>query len=383
MISEILKSQPHIIKGKKLDCKLAIPKEQIDNFSSENSQKTFKRNKSISSDKKLKIENKNNSTSSNNKNLIQRKMFIGGLHPLLTEESINKYFSQFGVIEKIIIMKDKLTGRSRGFGFIIFSEKETIDKILFHANCHFLYGKWVECKRAEPKIKNKNDLNLLQKNYLLPKKVNFNDDQINNSLIENKNKLFNYSQDGYFKDNYNLSSLNNNDISRIDNKTNNHNINEQEINSFSNKNNLFLQLLPNDNDKINKKSKIVFDDYKNGNIIINKKLESDNKKFQDYFNKYINNPSWYKYFHYKLFDIEGTDLSKLSSYIKNNEKIKLFPEERDDKSSNSNSSSQESNNEKENKTKEKHILQTESLFGPDRTNIISKDFKPIDNYKPY
>ena len=60
MISEILKSQPHIIKGKKLDCKLAIPKEQIDNFSSENSQKTFKRNKSISSDKKLKIENKNN-----------------------------------------------------------------------------------------------------------------------------------------------------------------------------------------------------------------------------------------------------------------------------------------------------------------------------------
>ena len=30
MIPLILKSQPHIIKGKKLDCKLAIPKDKID-----------------------------------------------------------------------------------------------------------------------------------------------------------------------------------------------------------------------------------------------------------------------------------------------------------------------------------------------------------------
>ena len=68
-------------------------------------------------------------------------MFVGGLHPSLTTENLINYFSQFGQIEKGIIMTDKVTGKSRGFGFIIFSNKETIDKIMSCSNCHFFIWK--------------------------------------------------------------------------------------------------------------------------------------------------------------------------------------------------------------------------------------------------
>ena len=350
---------------------MAIPKEKIENILSQNKNKKLKRNNSSSIEKSnITIISKNNKNI-NKKNqipLYQRKMFVGGLHSSLTTESLRNYFSQFGKIDKIIIMNDKVTGKSRGFGFIIFSEKETIDKILSYANCHFLYGKWIECKRAQPKINYVSNKSL--KNFLLPDNVNFNSNQ-NNSLNNNKNKLFNYFRDTSPNENISLSLNNNN--------TNFNNNNE--INTSLN-NNLYLQLLPNNNDKINNqeqffKNKFLYD---KSNIIINKKL--DNEKFQDYFNKYIKNPSWYNYFHYKLFDFGGKDVSNLNNYKINSEKIKLFPEERDDKkySSNSNSFEIKSDKEKEEKTiiEQKEDL-IKSMYGPAK----SKNIKSNDCYKPY
>ena len=106
-------------------------------------------------------------------------------------------------------MKDKIIKKSRGFGFIIFSEKETIDKILVHSINHFLYGKWIECKKAQPKINNhiinnyKNHINNIisysHKNY----NVNlFKDDENNINekyLFENNrlnNKIYYFHFDG-------------------------------------------------------------------------------------------------------------------------------------------------------------------------------------------
>ncbi|MBQ4243728.1 MAG: hypothetical protein II702_02335 [Clostridia bacterium] len=85
-------------------------------------------------------------------------MFVGGLLPSFTKKDLFNYLSQFGEIEKGIIMTDKLTGKSRGFGFIIFNEKETIDKIMKKGNCHILNGKLIECKRSKPKIQSMNIL---------------------------------------------------------------------------------------------------------------------------------------------------------------------------------------------------------------------------------
>lgn len=89
-----MSSQPHIIKGEKVECKKAFPKEY-------NSQHLL------------------NKYLGNNKNDSQnRKIFIGGLPPATTKANLIQFFSRYGEIEYCIIMTDKATEKPRGNLFI-------------------------------------------------------------------------------------------------------------------------------------------------------------------------------------------------------------------------------------------------------------------------
>ena len=206
MVNEILKTQPHYINGKKIDCKIAIPKDKLNN-SNENLL-----NKKQNKEKEKKSKNNNSNITNNQSSLYFRKIFVGGLHPSLKTETLINYFSQFGEIEKGIIMTDKITGKSRGFGFIIFSKKETVDKIMSYSNCLFLYGKWIECKRAQPKIQNIKMLNdkvsfpksNYQNNFLFSNVINDRSFYNSNDIIINNDSL-GKSNNSFLKDNVELN----------------------------------------------------------------------------------------------------------------------------------------------------------------------------------
>merc|ERR1719367_1357964 len=57
------------------------------------------------------------------------KMFVGGLSQETTSHSLNAYFSQFGNVSSIVMM-DKTTGRSRGFGFVDFDNEQLMQAVL-------------------------------------------------------------------------------------------------------------------------------------------------------------------------------------------------------------------------------------------------------------
>ena len=46
-----------------------------------------------------------------------RKLFIGGISFTTTDEEFYTYFKKFGDLEDCVIIRDKDTGRSRGFGY--------------------------------------------------------------------------------------------------------------------------------------------------------------------------------------------------------------------------------------------------------------------------
>uniref|UniRef100_A0A8D9B0G9 RNA-binding protein Musashi homolog Rbp6 n=1 Tax=Cacopsylla melanoneura TaxID=428564 RepID=A0A8D9B0G9_9HEMI len=78
------------------------------------------------------------------------KMFIGGLSWQTSPESLREYFSKFGEITEVMVMKDPTTRRSRGFGFVTFADPSSVDKVLSQ-NVHELDGKKIDPKVAFPR----------------------------------------------------------------------------------------------------------------------------------------------------------------------------------------------------------------------------------------
>ncbi|XP_029427125.1 RNA-binding protein Musashi homolog 1 [Rhinatrema bivittatum] len=84
------------------------------------------------------------------------KMFIGGLSWQTTQEGLREYFSQFAEVKECLVMRDPLTKRSRGFGFITFMDQAGVDKVLAQSR-HELDSKTIDPKvafprRAQPKM---------------------------------------------------------------------------------------------------------------------------------------------------------------------------------------------------------------------------------------
>ncbi|XP_039110227.1 RNA-binding protein Musashi homolog 1 isoform X2 [Hyaena hyaena] len=84
------------------------------------------------------------------------KMFIGGLSWQTTQEGLREYFGQFGEVKECLVMRDPLTKRSRGFGFVTFMDQAGVDKVLAQSR-HELDSKTIDPKvafprRAQPKM---------------------------------------------------------------------------------------------------------------------------------------------------------------------------------------------------------------------------------------
>ena len=79
-----------------------------------------------------------------------RKVFVGGLNYSTTDEGMKEYFERFGEIKDCVVMKFRDTKRSRGFGFVTFSEASIVDDVQ-NARPHTIDGSKVETKRATPK----------------------------------------------------------------------------------------------------------------------------------------------------------------------------------------------------------------------------------------
>lgn len=79
------------------------------------------------------------------------KLFIGGISWDTDEERLKDYFRKYGEVVEAVIMRDRATGRARGFGFVVFADPAVAERVImdkhiidgrtvsgFFANTHFL-----------------------------------------------------------------------------------------------------------------------------------------------------------------------------------------------------------------------------------------------------
>ena len=78
------------------------------------------------------------------------KLFVGSLSWDTTDESLNAFFATAGTVVSATVIKDKFSGRSRGFGFVEMSSDEEAKKAIETLNGQTLDGRAIVVNEAKP-----------------------------------------------------------------------------------------------------------------------------------------------------------------------------------------------------------------------------------------
>jgi RNA recognition motif-containing protein len=78
------------------------------------------------------------------------KVYVGNLPFSVDDEKLREIFSKFGDIEEATIIKDKYSGRSKGFGFVTFTDDAAAKKAIAELNEKDVEGRNLKVNEARP-----------------------------------------------------------------------------------------------------------------------------------------------------------------------------------------------------------------------------------------
>jgi RNA recognition motif-containing protein len=81
---------------------------------------------------------------------MEKKLYIGSLSYDTTDDSLKEYFSAAGAVESVTIIKDRISGRSKGFGFVEMASGEEAGKAKEMFNGTELDGRKIIVDEARP-----------------------------------------------------------------------------------------------------------------------------------------------------------------------------------------------------------------------------------------
>ncbi len=82
---------------------------------------------------------------------MSKRIYIGNLSYTTKEASLTNYFSSYGNVLSSVIIKDKLTEQSKGFGFVEMEDDSAAQKAIEELNGREIDGRKVRVNFAEEK----------------------------------------------------------------------------------------------------------------------------------------------------------------------------------------------------------------------------------------
>ena len=80
-----------------------------------------------------------------------KKLFVGSLPWSTDDQKLNDLFSQYGQVTSAMVIKDKMTGRSRGFGFVEMPNDAEADEAMNKLNGFDIEGRKIVVNEARPR----------------------------------------------------------------------------------------------------------------------------------------------------------------------------------------------------------------------------------------
>ena len=81
---------------------------------------------------------------------MSAKLFVGNLDYTVSSDDLKTHFSASGTVVDAVVISDKMTGRSRGFGFVEFSSDEEAKQAIEKLNNSDLKGRNITVNEAKP-----------------------------------------------------------------------------------------------------------------------------------------------------------------------------------------------------------------------------------------
>lgn len=81
-------------------------------------------------------------------------IYVGNLSYDATEQSLQEEFEQFGQVESVTIIKDRYSGRSKGFGFVEMLVEEEGKAAIAATNGKDFLGRTLKVDEARPRREN-------------------------------------------------------------------------------------------------------------------------------------------------------------------------------------------------------------------------------------
>lgn len=78
------------------------------------------------------------------------KVYVGNLPYGIDDEKLKDLFKHFGEVEEATVIKNKFSGRSKGFGFVTFKEEHSAKKAIEEMNEKEIEGRKITVKEAQP-----------------------------------------------------------------------------------------------------------------------------------------------------------------------------------------------------------------------------------------
>ncbi len=82
---------------------------------------------------------------------MEKKLYVGGLSFDTTEQTLKEAFSKAGTVESATVITDRISGRSRGFGFVEMSTEAEAKTAIEMFNGKELDGRTITVNESRPK----------------------------------------------------------------------------------------------------------------------------------------------------------------------------------------------------------------------------------------